>query len=212
MACIKKRRLSRRRSPFLAAGSGQSQHLSTFNPIRAGRFRIDMIVWAGRPAKLRMRWKGPAMVVRANSPWVFEIQNLITGLVKEAHASRLKFYADKDLEVSADLLAHVAHNDQGYEVEAFGDARWNEVKQVYETAVMWRGLDDAETSWEPAQNLFEDLPGPLAKYLKTRMADSVFHAMCERYGWHLPQGVTVAVKVVTVVRWRGAECLRVKRT
>ncbi len=100
-------------------------------------------------------------MVKANSSWAFEIQNLITGLVKEAHASRLKFYTDKDLKVSADLLAHVAHNDQGYEVEAFGDARWNEVKQVYEIAVKWRGLDDVETSWEPAQNLFEDLPGPL---------------------------------------------------
>jgi hypothetical protein len=151
-----------------------------------------MDVWAGPPAKLRKRWKGPAMVVKANRPWVFEIQNLITGLEKEAPASHLKFYADKDLEVSADLLAHVAHNDQGYEVEAFGDARWNEVKQVYEIAVKWRGLDDAETLWEPAQNLFADLPGPLTKYLKTRMGDPVFHAMRERYDWLLPQGRSVA--------------------
>jgi hypothetical protein len=121
-------------------------------------FVLYMDLWAGPPAKLRMRWKGPAMVVKANSSWVCEIQNLITGLVKEAQASCLKFYVDKDLEVSGDLLAHVAHNDQGYEVKAFGDARWNEVKQVYEIAVKWRGLDEA--SWEPAQNLFEDLPGP----------------------------------------------------
>jgi hypothetical protein len=166
-----------------------SAPLAQFEP---GYFALYMDVWAGPPAKLRMRWKGPAMVVKANSPWVFEIQNLITGLVKEAHASRLKFYADRDLEVSADLLPHVAHNGQGYEVEEFGDARWNEVKQVYEIAVKWRGLDDVETSWEPAQNLFEDLPGPLTKYLKTRMGDPVFHAMCERYDWLLPQERSVA--------------------
>jgi hypothetical protein len=144
------------------ASRNTSAPLAQFEP---GDFVLYMDVWAGPPAKLRMRWKGPVMVVKANIPWVFEIQNLITGLVKEAHASHLKFYADKDLEVSADLLAHVAHNDQGNEVEAFGDALWNEVKQVYEIAVKWRGLDDAEASWEPAQNLFEDLTGPLTKYL-----------------------------------------------
>ncbi len=65
------------------------------------------------------------------------------------------------------------------------------MKQVYEIAVKWRGLDDAETLWEPAQNLFEDLPGPLTKYLKTRMGDSLFHAMCERYGWLFSQGGSV---------------------
>ncbi len=132
-----------------------SAPLAQFEP---GDFVLYMSVWAGTPAKLRMRCKGPAMVVQANSPWVFEIQNSITGLLKEAHASHLKFYADKDLEVSVDLLAHVAQNDQGYEVEAFSDARWSEVKKVYEITVKWRELDDAEKSWEPAQNLSEDLP------------------------------------------------------
>ena len=62
--------------------------------------------------------------------------------MKETHASRLKFYADKDLEVTAELLAHVAHTDQGYEVEAFGNARWNEAKQFHEIEVKWRGCGD----------------------------------------------------------------------
>jgi hypothetical protein len=133
------------------------------------------------------------MVVKATSTWVFEIQNLITGRVKEAHASRLKFYADKDFDVTADLLAHVAHNDQGYEVEQFGDARWNEAKKLYELEVKWRGLDEAEKSWEPVQNLFEDLPGPLLKYLKTRLDDPVVKSVCARHGWLLPQGGSVAL-------------------
>jgi hypothetical protein len=92
------------------ASRNTSSPLAQFEP---GDFVLYMDVWTGTPAKLRMRWKGPVMVVKANSPWVFEIQNLITRLVKEAHSSRLKFYADKDLEVSADLLAHVAHNARG---------------------------------------------------------------------------------------------------
>ncbi len=66
---------------------------------------------------------------------------------------------------SSDVLAHVAHNDQGYEVESFDAARWNEVKKLSDIEVKWRGLDEAEKSWEPAQNLCEDLPGPLMMYL-----------------------------------------------
>jgi hypothetical protein len=63
------------------------------------------------------------MVVKANSPWFLDRQNLITGLVNEAHVSRLKFDADKGLEETADLLGHVAHNDQGYKVDSFGTVR-----------------------------------------------------------------------------------------
>jgi hypothetical protein len=39
----------------------------------SGDFVLYMDVWAGTPAKLRKRWKGPVMVVKANSPWLFKI-------------------------------------------------------------------------------------------------------------------------------------------
>jgi hypothetical protein len=65
-----------------------------------------------------MRWKRPAQVIKATNPWIFAIRNLITGIVKEARAS-LKVYAGKVLDGNQDLLAHVAHNDQGHVVEEF---------------------------------------------------------------------------------------------
>ncbi len=108
-----------------------------------------------KPNKLQMRWKGPAQVIKATNPWIFEIQNLITGVVKEAHASHLKFYADKDLDVNQDLLAHVAHHDQGHVVEDFRQCRWNPANKLYEVQIKWRGLDESEKSWEPAEN-FDD--------------------------------------------------------
>jgi hypothetical protein len=99
----------------------------------------------------------------------------------------VEIHADKKLEVTAGLLAHVAHNNQRYEVEASGDARWNEVTKVYEVEVKWRGLDDAEMSWELALNLFDDLTGALLKYLRARADDHVKH-----HGCLLPQGESVA--------------------
>ncbi|OWZ10490.1 hypothetical protein PHMEG_00016657 [Phytophthora megakarya] len=51
----------------------------------------------------------PAKVVDTSSNWIFTIENRLTGESNEAHASRLKFYADSSLGVTKDFLAHVAH-------------------------------------------------------------------------------------------------------
>jgi hypothetical protein len=99
-----------------------------------------------QPSKLKVRWKGPAQEIAARSAWIFEIQNLVTGLVKEAHASLFKFYADKDLEVSEELAAQVAHNDLGHVVEDFGPRRLHAEQKRYEVEVKWRGLRDLENS------------------------------------------------------------------
>ena len=64
-----------------------------------------------------------------------------------------------------ELLAHVAHYDQGHVVKTFGDCRWNSQSEVYEVEVQWLSLDDAEKSWEPAVNLMTDLPVAFTKYI-----------------------------------------------
>ncbi|KAF0722456.1 hypothetical protein Ae201684_018399 [Aphanomyces euteiches] len=69
---------------------------------------------------------------------------------KLPHASRLKFYADTDLNVTADILAHVAHNSEGYEVESIVDARISAKTKSFEVLIKWRDLEAAENSWEPA--------------------------------------------------------------
>jgi len=165
--------------------------MAQFEP---GDFVLYMDVWNATPAKLSVRWKGPAQVTKATSPWVFEIQNLITGVIKEAHASRLKFYADQDLNVDQELLAHVAHNDQGHVVDSFGACRWNPQTQSYEVQVTWRGLDDVEKSWEPASNLMTDLPVAFAKHLSTCSNDPVVRAMQQAYSWPSSEGGSVAFK------------------
>ncbi|ETM02791.1 hypothetical protein L917_00835 [Phytophthora nicotianae] len=87
-----------------------------------------------------------------------EIQNLITGQRKEAHASRLKFYADSSLDVTEDLMLHVAQNSEGYVVDSLLKARYNQQEKRHEIKVSWRGLDVIEDSWEPADILLQDVP------------------------------------------------------
>ncbi|KAF4144468.1 Chromo (CHRromatin Organization MOdifier) domain [Phytophthora infestans] len=108
-----------------------------------GDFVLYADVWQHTRSKLRVKWCGPAQVV---------------GQRKEAHASRLKFYADISLSVNEDLLQHIAHSSEGHIVESLLKARYNKNEKCHEIKVHWRGLDILEDSWEPAAVLFEDVP------------------------------------------------------
>jgi hypothetical protein len=57
---------------------------------------------------------------------VFVVENLLTKEVKAAHATRLRFYKDKDLHVTAELARAAELNDhQLYVVSKILDARYN---------------------------------------------------------------------------------------
>ncbi|KAF0726139.1 hypothetical protein Ae201684P_020252 [Aphanomyces euteiches] len=142
-----------------------------------GDYVLYRDVWAHSRAKLRTKWFGPAEVVKVTSNWLYDVRNLITGDVREAHATKLKFYADCDLHIASDFMDHVAHNSEGYEVEDIVDARYNSRAKSFEAKIKWRGLQDVQNSWEPADNIAEDVPvlfkafcrrgaGPIVKRMK----------------------------------------------
>ncbi len=81
-----------------------------------GDFVLQATVQESARSKLQDIWKGPAQIVRVISGYVYEVEDLITKRVMEAHVSRLKFYADDKLNVCEQLLSHVAHSQEGYEV------------------------------------------------------------------------------------------------
>lgn len=58
-------------------------------------------------SKLLVTWVGPYTVTDVQ-PRCYKVKRLVTGKEAEVHGSRLKFFADKDLDVSEDLLEHVA--------------------------------------------------------------------------------------------------------
>ncbi|KAH9150893.1 hypothetical protein AeRB84_006365, partial [Aphanomyces euteiches] len=131
-----------------------------------GDYVLYMDVWGVSPSKLNVTWRGPAHVVKATSGWIFEIQNLITGIMREAHASRLKLYADESLNVDEELLSHVAHNADGHVIDHLVDCRFNPKIAAFEVLVSWSGLQEIENSWEPATNLLEDIPVVLKRYVQ----------------------------------------------
>ena len=65
-----------------------------------------MYARVGRPGvtpKLMATWTGPWRVVGAHHPHLFEIQKIVSGRVHTAHVARLRFYADSQLNVTADV-------------------------------------------------------------------------------------------------------------
>ena len=65
--------------------------------------------------KLVATWTGPWRVVGAQHPHLFEIQNVVSGRVHTAHVARLRFYADSQLNVTADVknvFQHVFNHGQ----------------------------------------------------------------------------------------------------
>jgi hypothetical protein len=78
-----------------------------------------------RPAgeKRTLRWCSPMRIVSTLSEHVYEVRSLDTESVQAIHATRLRFYHDPSLNITADLIAQIAHNNQGYAVRALRSLR-----------------------------------------------------------------------------------------
>jgi hypothetical protein len=77
-------------------------------------------------SKLQVKWKGPRRVASVESDYVFVVENLATKDLKAAHATRLRFYKDKQLNFTAELSKAAEHNDhQLYVVSKILDASYN---------------------------------------------------------------------------------------
>ncbi|KAF4027450.1 hypothetical protein GN244_ATG20938 [Phytophthora infestans] len=111
-----------------------------------GDYVLYADVWQHTRSQLRVNWCRPAQVTGTVSNWIFVIENLITGQGREAHASRLKVYADSSLNVSDDVLKHAAHSSQGHVVDKVLNARYNSEAKRHGIDVRRRGLSNKEDS------------------------------------------------------------------
>jgi hypothetical protein len=100
--------------------------------------------------KLQVKWKSPRRVASVESDHVFVVESLLTKELKAAHATRLRFYKDKELNVTAELAQAAEHNDhQLYVMSKILNARYNEQEMFHELLVAWRGFPVGEATCEP---------------------------------------------------------------
>jgi hypothetical protein len=98
-------------------------------------------------SKLQVKWKGPRRFASVESDYVFVVENLLTKELKAAHATRLQFYQNKELNVTAELAQAVEHNDDElYVVSKILDARYNEQEMFHELLVAWHSIPVGEAT------------------------------------------------------------------
>jgi hypothetical protein len=119
-------------------------------------------------SKLQVKWKGPRRVANVESDNVFVVENLLTKELKAAHATRLRFYKDKDLNSTVELAQAAEHNHhQLYVVSKILDACYNEQEMFHELLVAWRGFPVGEATWEPYPVMAVDVPYMVAKFMES---------------------------------------------
>jgi hypothetical protein len=92
-------------------------------------------------SKLQVKWKGPRRAAGVESDYVFVVENILTKDLKDAHATRLRFYKDSKPNVTAELAQAAEHNDhQLYFVSKILDPRYNEQEMFHKLLVAWRGF------------------------------------------------------------------------
>ncbi|KAJ0404393.1 hypothetical protein P43SY_007646 [Pythium insidiosum] len=82
-------------------------------------------------SKLLVTWTGP-FVVTAALKNAFTVKNLVTGKESKVHSSRLKFYADDQLNVTNELIEHIAAQGVLLDVEELQEHRWNDRIKDYD--------------------------------------------------------------------------------
>jgi hypothetical protein len=118
--------------------------------------------------KLQVKWKGPRRVASVESDYMFVIENILTKELKAAHATRLRFYKDKELNVTAELAQAAEHKDhQLYVMSKILDARYNEQEMLHELLVACRGFPVEEATWEPYSVMAVNVPDMVAKFIKS---------------------------------------------
>jgi hypothetical protein len=119
-------------------------------------------------SKLQVKRKGPRRVASVESDYVFVVENLLTKKLKAAHATRLRFCKNRELDVTAKLAQAAEHNNhQLYVVSKIIDARYNEQEMLHELLVALRGFPVGEATWEPYSVMAVDVPDMMAKFMES---------------------------------------------
>jgi hypothetical protein len=119
-------------------------------------------------SKLQVKWQDSCRVASMESDSVFVVENLLTKELKPAHATRLRFYKNKKLNVTAELAQAAEHNDhQLYVVSMILDTRYNEQEMFHELLIAWRGFPVEEATWEPYSVMAVDVPDMVAKFMES---------------------------------------------
>ena len=109
-------------------------------------------------------WRGPYIIVKERSPWVYKVEHLVSGKLITPHVARLRYYADSQMNVTTDHLNLIALEDQSNSrVEKFGELDYR--NDAWHVDVRWLGFEPESNTRKPCSNMLADVPEMFEKYL-----------------------------------------------
>ncbi|KAJ8540564.1 hypothetical protein ON010_g12663 [Phytophthora cinnamomi] len=106
-------------------------------------------------------------------------------LVMDTQGGRSKapgWLNSNSLELSGDLLQHVAHNSEGHVVLKILRASYDAAAKCYKLTVRWRGLSEQEDSWEPVQVMLEDVPAVVKAFISAHADEEIVRQLADAHG------------------------------
>jgi transposase InsO family protein len=116
--------------------------------------------------KLAPTWTGPYRITEVISDWVYKVQHLLTNEIFEAHARRLRFYADSSLNVTEDIRDYVQDSTMTFEIKEICDFRKGE--EGDELFIHWLGFEKDERTWESFDQIQEAAPKMVSDFMRDR--------------------------------------------
>ena len=115
--------------------------------------------------KRDFRWRGHRRILKVLSDYLFQVEDLRNGMLRDIHGSRLKFYRDasQDTEV---IMSHVLSSETGMPVAHL--LCLIESHDGLKVFVLWKGLPDSQDSSEPLERVYEDVPRILFRLLQRK--------------------------------------------
>lgn len=131
-----------------------------------GDFVLRGTLQRERRSKPALKWHGPYRVTNAESNYIFEIEDLLTGKKEKAHGRRLKFFQNKYFEVTEELRNHLSYqNNELFLIHSFDDIRKR--NGACQLLVSWKGFSDEERDWVDIDLLKKNAPNMVEEHLSS---------------------------------------------
>jgi hypothetical protein len=130
-----------------------------------GDYVLHGVLTREKGRKTEVCWKGPMCVTACKSNFLFEVRHLLNGDKRVVHGTRLKFFRNREWDVTDAAKEHIAYlDDELCVVNHFFNLRQR--NDAVELKVLWKGFEEGDATWEPYATMLEDVPDMLRSYLQ----------------------------------------------
>jgi hypothetical protein len=122
--------------------------------------------------KMQIIWSGPYKIVEVLSDHVFKVESRDTSKTEIVHAQRMRFYCENDM-LSEEFQTYEIDESEKFEISELLDIKTT--TSGYSILVSWLGFDSSDNSWEPINQIYEDIPLILHDFLIRKRMDHVWN-------------------------------------